>query len=99
MINSFSEFKFYQAFRVPVEKADGLRFIVETEDEMGKTKSVDDGSLVDVSVGGLGFSTQERLLVGAELRISMQFKKMYLDRYPNRHLFIRKEENGKKGID
>ena len=79
MINSFSEFKFYQAFRVPVEKADGLRFIVETEDEMGKTKSVDDGSLVDVSVGGLGFSTQERLLIGAELRISMQFKKMYLD--------------------
>jgi len=79
MVNSFSEFKFYQAFRIPVEKADGLRFIIETEDQMGKTESIDDGSLVDISVGGLGFSTEIRLSVGVELRISLQFKKMYLD--------------------
>jgi Nif-specific regulatory protein len=79
MVNSFSEFKFFQAFRIPVEKADGLRFIIETEDQMGKTESIDDGSLVDISVGGLGFSTETRLSVGVELRISLQFKKMYLD--------------------
>jgi Nif-specific regulatory protein len=79
MVNSFSEFKFYQAFRIPVEKADGLRFIIEIEDQIGKTKSIDDGSLVDISVGGLGFSTEIRLSVGVELRISLQFKKMYLD--------------------
>ena len=78
-MNSFSEFKFYQAFRVPVEKADGLRFIVEIEDDLGKNKTIEDGTLVDVSIGGLGFSTETRLLVGTELRISMQFKKLYLD--------------------
>ncbi len=78
-MNSFSEFKFYQAFRVPVEKADGLRFIVDIEDDLGKTKTIEDGTLVDVSIGGLGFSTEARLLVGTELRISMQFKKLYLD--------------------
>ncbi|MBT3583697.1 MAG: sigma-54-dependent Fis family transcriptional regulator [Halobacteriovoraceae bacterium] len=79
MLASFSEFKFYQSFRVPVEKADNLRFLVEKEDELGKNVYIDDANLVDVSVSGLGFATKERISVGTTLSISLQFKKHHLD--------------------
>ncbi|PIP95737.1 MAG: hypothetical protein COW00_00345 [Bdellovibrio sp. CG12_big_fil_rev_8_21_14_0_65_39_13] len=79
MLASFSEFKFYQSFRIPVEKADNLRFLVEKEDEMGKEVYIEDAVLVDVSVTGLGFRTKERLSVGAPLTISLQFKKYHMD--------------------
>ncbi|MCO4794163.1 MAG: sigma 54-interacting transcriptional regulator [Bacteriovoracaceae bacterium] len=79
MLTSFSEFKFYQSFRIPVEEADDLRFLVEKENEMGKNVYIDDGKIVDVSVTGLGFSTIERLSVGTELTISLQFKRHHLD--------------------
>ncbi len=36
MLASFSEFKFFQSFRVPVEKADNLRFLAERDNEVGK---------------------------------------------------------------
>lgn len=79
MLTSFSEFKFYQSFRVPVEKADNLRFLIQKENELGKLEYINDGTLEDISVTGLGFSTKERISVGQELSISLQFKKYHLD--------------------
>lgn len=79
MLASFSEFKFYQSFRVRVEEADDLRFLIQKDDEIGKLVYIDDAKLVDISVTGFGFSTTERLSVGAELTISLQFKKQHID--------------------
>ena len=79
MLVSFSEFKFYQSFRVKVEEADDLRFLVEKDDDLGKSQYINDAKLVDLSVTGLGFSTVERISVGTEMTISMQFKKQHLD--------------------
>jgi two-component system, NtrC family, response regulator HydG len=79
MLASFSEFKFYQSFRVPVEEADNLRFLIQKEDEIGKLLYIDDAKLVDISITGFGFRTKERLSVGSELTISLQFKKQHLD--------------------
>ena len=79
MLASFSEFKFYQSFRIPVEKADNLRFLAEKENELGKDEYIDDARLVDISLTGLGLSTKERISVGTELTISLQFKKHHLD--------------------
>lgn len=79
MLASFSEFKFFQSFRIPVEKADNLRFLVEKENELGKDEYIDDARLEDISVTGLGFSTKDRLSVGTAITISLQFKKHHLD--------------------
>ena len=79
MLTSFSEFKFYQSFRIPVEVADELRFLVEFEKDGKKTAYIEDAKLIDISVTGLGFSTLERISVGEELSISLQFKRMHLD--------------------
>ncbi len=79
MLASFSEFKFYQSFRIPVEKADNLRFLVEKEAVVGGNEYIEDAVLLDVSLTGLGFRTNERLSVGTELVISLQFKKYHLD--------------------
>lgn len=76
-LNSFSEFKFYQSYRIPIERADDLRFLVEIDgDERG---CLNDANLVDISVTGLGFSTIERISVGVNLSVSLQFKKTHLD--------------------
>ncbi|EQC46480.1 sigma-54 interaction domain protein [Bacteriovorax sp. BSW11_IV] len=79
MLASFQEFKFYQSFRIPVEEADDLRFLVQIEDEAGNFHYIDDAKLIDISVTGLGFSTKQRISVQAELSISLQFKKFHLD--------------------
>jgi len=79
MLRSFSEFKFYQSFRIAVENADNLRFLVEKDDEMGKSIYIDDAQLKDISITGFGFATKERISVGTELNISLQFKKSHLD--------------------
>lgn len=79
MLASFSEFKFYQSFRVPVEEADELRFMIEQEDDIGRMSYIDDAKLVDISVTGLGFKTKKRVSVGTEVSISLQFKKQHLD--------------------
>lgn len=79
MLTSFSEFKFYQSFRIPVEQADELRFLLEVEDELGNSRYVEDAKLVDISVTGFGFSTQERLLVGTMINVSCQYKKSHID--------------------
>ncbi|MFG1591042.1 sigma 54-interacting transcriptional regulator [Halobacteriovorax sp. CON-3] len=79
MLASFSEFKFFQSFRIPVEEADNLRFLVQKEDEVGHLEYIDDAKLVDISVTGFGFKTHERISVGTELEVSLQFKKKHLD--------------------
>ncbi len=79
MLASFSEFKFYQSFRIPVEKADNLRFLAERDDEFGKPVYIDDARLVDISITGLGFATKDRISVGDEITVSLQFKKQHLD--------------------
>jgi two-component system response regulator HydG len=78
-LNSFSEFKFYQSFRIPVEEADDLRFLVQVEDELGNMEYIDDAVLVDISVTGLGFKTNARLSNNTDLTISLQFKKHRID--------------------
>jgi Nif-specific regulatory protein len=79
MFASFSEFKFYQSFRIPVEEADNLRFLVEKDDDFGKAQYIEDAKLLDISVTGFGFCTNNRIKVGDELTISLQFKKHHLD--------------------
>ena len=79
MLASFSEFKFYQSFRIPVEEADDLRFLVQIENERGSGEYLNDAKLIDISVTGFGFATAERISVGKELSISLQYKKHHLD--------------------
>jgi two-component system response regulator HydG len=83
MLTSFSEFKFYQSFRIPVEENDDLRFLVERENVVTagdrKDNYIYDAKLVDISVTGLGFASRERISVGDPMSISLQFKKMHLD--------------------
>ena len=42
MLTSFSEFKFYQSYRINVEQSDGLRFIASMEEEIGREIFIDD---------------------------------------------------------
>src|SRR3989338_1257618 len=79
MFTSFSEFKFFQSFRIPVESRDDIRCLIQLEDESGKLQYITDAKLVDVSVTGIGFTTHQRISVGSTLRISLQFKRLLLD--------------------
>ena len=79
LLSSFSEFKFYQSFRIPIEEADDLRFLVEMGNQAGKSEYIEDALIKDLSVTGLGFQTKTRLSVGTPLDISLQFKKVHLD--------------------
>lgn len=79
MLTSFSEFKYYQSFRVPVESRDDVMFIVEYENDHGKLESVTHTKLMDVSMTGLGFVTTFPLPVGTILRCSLQFKRLRFD--------------------
>jgi two-component system response regulator HydG len=79
MFTSFSEFKFFQSFRIPVESRDDVRCLIQYEDELGKYQYISDAKLADVSVTGMGFITQSRISVGTNLRISLQFKRIFLD--------------------
>jgi two-component system, NtrC family, response regulator HydG len=79
MLTSFSEFKFFQSIRVPVENSDDVRFLVESYDENSKLDYIDDAKLLDLSVTGLGFLSKSRLKTGSELLISLQFKRIHLD--------------------
>ncbi len=54
MLTSFSEFKYYQSFRVPVESRDDVQFLVEFENEQGRLEFVDHVKLMDVSLTGMG---------------------------------------------
>lgn len=79
MLTSFSEFKYYQSFRVPVESRDDVQFLVEYENEHGKLDFVDKVKLQDVSMTGLGFTTTFPMPVGTTLRCSIQFKRLRFD--------------------
>lgn len=79
MLTSFSEFKYYQSFRVPVESRDDVQFLVEYENDHGKLEFVDKVKLMDVSLTGLGFTTRFPLAVGSTLRCSLQFKRLRFD--------------------
>ena len=79
MLPSFSEFKFYQSFRLPVSPADGVHFSVSGQNEWGKEVDIKDARLENISLGGLSFITRERLKIGAVLGIFIQFKKDRLD--------------------
>ncbi|MDD4973127.1 MAG: sigma 54-interacting transcriptional regulator [Bacteriovorax sp.] len=79
MLASFSEFKFYQSFRIPVEEADDLRFLVQIERGKGSNEYINDAKLIDISLTGFGFATAERISVGKELLISLQYKKYHID--------------------
>ena len=79
MLTSFSEFKYYQSFRVPVESRDDVMFLVEHENDAGKFEFVEKVKLMDVSMTGLGFVTSAPLAVGTSLRCSLQFKRLRFD--------------------
>ncbi len=79
MLTSFSEFKYYQSFRVPVESRDDVMFLVEYENELGKYEFVEKTKLMDVSMTGLGFVTSFPLPIGTTLRCSLQFKRLRFD--------------------
>ncbi len=79
MLTSFSEFKYYQSFRVPVESRDDVMFLVEFENDQGRFEFVDKVKLGDVSMTGLGFITTKALPVGQQIRCSLQFKRLRFD--------------------
>src|SRR5690606_29626830 len=79
MLTSFSEFRYYQSFRVPVESRDDVQFLMEVEDESGRLVFVDHVKLMDVSMTGIGFTTKYPLPVNANLRCSLQFKRLRFD--------------------
>ncbi len=79
MLTSFSEFKYYQSFRVPVESRDDVMFLVEYENEFGKFSYVEKTKLCDVSMTGFGFTTTFPMAVGTTLRCSLQFKRLRFD--------------------
>lgn len=79
MLTSFSEFKYYQSFRVPVESRDDVQFLVEYENDQGRYEFIEKVKLLDVSMTGLGFTTTCALPVGATLRCSIQFKRLRFD--------------------
>lgn len=79
MLTSFSEFKYYQSFRVPVESRDDVQFLVEYENDQGRYEFVDKVKLMDVSMTGLGFTTSFALPVGSTVRCSIQFKRLRFD--------------------
>lgn len=79
MFKSFNEFKFFQSFRIPVESKDDVRFLLEYEDEFGKFRYLDGVQLADVSLTGLGFTSNERLSVGTLVRISLNFRRLRID--------------------
>ena len=79
MLTSFSEFKFYQSYRIPVEQSDGLRFVTSLDHPMEGEKYIDDAKLVDISVSGLGFQTEERISVGSHLTFTIFLKGIRLN--------------------
>ena len=79
MIQSFSEFKFFQSFRVPIDHGDDIRFSAEKESIFDESEYIQDAMLSDVSVGGIGFKTKQKMKVGDLIAFSIQFKKLRFD--------------------
>lgn len=79
MFTSFKEFKFFQSFRIPLESKDDVRCLFEYEDEFGKFHSLMDAKLEDVSITGFGFITEQKLKVGANIRVGVHYKRLNID--------------------
>ncbi len=79
MLTSFSEFKYYQSFRVPVESRDDVQFLVEFENDQGRLEFVEQVKLLDVSMTGIGFTTPAPLPIGTTVRCSLHFKRLRFD--------------------
>jgi len=79
MLASFKEFKFFQSFRIPLESMDEVRYSFEVENEMGQFETLMDGKLEDVSITGLGFSSQTKIKVDNNIRMSIQYKRLRID--------------------
>lgn len=79
MFNSFKEFKFFQSFRIPVESSDDVKCLFEYEDEMGKFHTIIDSKLEDISITGLGFTTNEKVKVGTNIRLGVHYKRINID--------------------
>jgi len=81
MIRSFNEFRFFKSFRIPVESSDDIQFIAEADgnpySERGET--LNDAKLMDVSVTGLGFKSKIGMSVGADVTMSINYKKLRFD--------------------
>lgn len=79
MFNSFKEFKFFQSFRIPLESCDDVKCLIEYEDDMGKFQSAMDANLEDVSITGLGFTTDIKLKVGTNIKVGIHFKRLNIE--------------------
>ncbi len=79
MFTSLKEFKFYQAFRIPVESSDDVRFLLDHEDSTGNFEYIEDAKLLDISLTGLGFSSEFKFSVGEYVRFSIQYKRLRFD--------------------
>lgn len=79
MIQSFAEFKFYQSFRVPIDHGDEIRFSAEKENLFGESAYISDATLIDISFGGIGFKSTQKMKEGELIAFSIQFKKLRFD--------------------
>jgi len=79
MLTSFSEFKYYQSFRVPVESRDDVLFMAHFENDQGKYEFIEKVKLQDVSMTGIGFVSNFPMAVGTTVRCSLQFKRLRFD--------------------
>ncbi len=79
MLESFSEFKFFHSFRLPISEISDVRFLMDSLDEFVEGEYVDDAKLIDISLTGLSFSSKEKVSVGTVVNFSLHFKKVNLD--------------------
>lgn len=76
---SFSEFKFFQSFKLTIEQADNLRFSAEMEDSDQNSNFLEDAILTELSARGITITTKTRISINQSIRISLNFKKLNLD--------------------
>ena len=79
MWDHFLELNFFHSFRIPVEKVDLVRFLVEKESSINNYDYLEDAAILDVAVGGIGLMSADHLAIGQELRFSIHFKKMIIE--------------------
>ena len=72
--SNFSEFKLFQSFRIFVLEVDKLRFFIDQETKDGKTVTLDDAVLIDISLTGIAFKTKEKIKIGEGITASLQFR-------------------------
>lgn len=78
MFQSFSEFKFYQSFRVPVDSVKDLQFSLQYDNLTGQLVDIN-ATLLDISTTGIGFKSTESFVVGDIVEMSIQYRKLRVD--------------------